>query len=169
MLNYFLKARSNKSPYVYECFLSDFVNFNLILPPPFLQYRLRLNGKSTTRSQKTDWSHWRYHKFCLAETGVTCSVAAAGHLCFSRWIYRWNSSNHTFWANYFRVPGCRNQMLLLLFVPSHCSQRTQEQHLEILPWARELGFGSEFGFLCAWSLSVHMCVCWYCNGIQEYD
>lgn len=145
------------------------MNFTLILPPPFLQYWIRLKGKSITRSQKTDWSHWQYHKFCLAEAGVPRCVTATGYSCFSRWIYWWNSSNQTFWANCFRVLGCRNQMLLLLFVPSHCSQRTREQHLEILPWVRESGFGSEFCFLCAWSLSVHMCMHWYYNGIQEYD
>lgn len=134
----------------------------MILPPPFLQYRLRLKG----RSQKTDWSHC---KFCLAETGVTCYVTATGYSCFTTWIYWWRNSNNTFWANYFRIPACRNQMLLLLFVPSHYSQWTREQHLEILPWVRASGFGSEFGFLCAWSLSVHMCMYWYYNRIQEYD
>lgn len=145
------------------------MNFILILPPLFLQCWLRFKHKSTTRSQKTGWSHWQYPTFCLAETVIICYLTATGYSCFSRLIYWWNSSNHTFWANYFRVPGCRNQMVLLLFVPSHCSQQTREQHLGILPWVTESGFGSEFGFLCAWSLSVHMCVYWCYNRIQEYD
>lgn len=82
---------------------------------------LEFNYKSTTRSQKTDWSRWQYPKFCLGETVIICYLTAIGYSCFYRWIYRCNSSNHTFWTKYFRVPGCRNQMVLLLFVPSHCS------------------------------------------------
>lgn len=121
MLNNFLKTCSSKSPQVCECPLSDFVNFILILPPLFLQCSLRFKHKPTTRLQKTDWSHWQYPKFSLAETVIICYLTATGYSCFSRLIYWWNSSNRTFWANYFRVRGCRNQMVFLLFVPSHCS------------------------------------------------
>lgn len=158
MLNYFLKTCSNKSSEVYECPLPDFVNFILVFLPLFLQYWLRYKCKSTTRSQKTDWSHWQYPKFCLAETVKIYFLTATGYSCFSRLIYLSNSSNHTFWANYFRVPGCRNQMVLLLFLHPTAVNRLKSSTWKYFPEWENQDLALSLAF-CVPGVCLCTCAC----------
>lgn len=146
--------------------MSEFKNFNMIFPPPFLQYCLRLQGKLITRSQKTDWNHWWYYKFCLAKTWITCYVTATGYSFFSRWIYWCNSKITLFEQTISEFLAAETKCYFFCFYHPTAVSRLESSTWKYYPEWENQDLALRL-HVCSWNLSVHMCMYWYCNGIQK--